>query len=157
MVRTAKPLRDFCGPLAQPLGGMKSVAIKGPDDVFIPALKIIELEKKEFKENGEITFILSKSGYKRLMKMIEIEENTFDRKGKRTVFGKFMVYFNGVRWLMKSMYGVLFDSHLENCSSFYIIHKSAIKEIQKHEYSESSKCVAITFIRKKNPPVSWPS
>ena len=131
------------------------MAVKGPEEVFIHAIKANELAEKEFRENGEISFVLSKSGFKRLKKIIDLEKDNFGTKGKQTWLSKIRFFLNGVRWFMRTMYGVFFDSCLENCSNFYIIHKSVINEIQEHEYSENKKCTDVTFIRKKNPRVSW--
>ena len=131
------------------------MSIKGKDDVFIHILKAEELAKTEFREKGEISFLLSKSGFKKLNRLIELQKDNFGTKGKRTILSRLKLVYRGARWFLISMYGILFDERLRDSSNFYIIHSSLISEIQEHDYSENNKCKVITFIRKKNPPVSW--
>lgn len=131
------------------------MGIKGKDDVFIYSLKADELAKKEFREKGEISFLLSKRGLKKLKKLIELQKDNFGKNRKRTFLTKITVIFRGIHWFLLSMYGILFDERLRDSHSFQIIHSSVISEMQEHDYSENSKCKVVTFIRKNNPPVSW--
>lgn len=130
---------------------------KNKEDVFFPELEIMELQDKQFKNKGEISFLLSRSGIKRFRKLLKIHHSDFGRKGRSRGFGKVMFILNGIRFLYHSFMSIVFDSRLENVNSFYIIHQSVIKEVQEAKYSENPKCTVITFMRKKNPPVSWPS
>ena len=131
------------------------MGIKGKDDVFIHILKAEELAKKEFREKGEISFLLSKGGFKKLKKLIDLEKDNFGTNRKRTLLSKIKFIFRGAHWFLLSLYGILFDERLRDSSSFYIVHNSVISEIQEHDYTENNKCKVVTFIRKKNPPVSW--
>ncbi len=130
------------------------MAVKDKNDVFIHIVKANELANKEFTENGEISFFLTKGGFKKLKKLIDLETNYFGANRKKSVNGKITFFLNGLRWVMKSMYYAIFDMHLENINHFYLTHKHEIKEIQEHEYSENKRCTVVTFIRKKNPSVS---
>lgn len=126
--------------------------IKNKDDVFIPDLEVMELQKSRFKEEGEISFVLSRGGIKRFRKLLNIHRTDFGRRGRSRAVGKIMFIINGFRFLYHSFISIFFDSELDNVHSFYIINQPVIKLVSEDSYSENPKCIVVTFTRKSNPP-----
>jgi len=131
------------------------VGIKGESDVFIHSVKAYDLSVSEFRENGEISFVLTTAGLKRFRKLEKLSRNNFKSFDSHSTMGRFRNLIIGIKWIYNSLFAIFFDSRLEEVHSFFIINKSQIVDIEIHDYSASPKCKVITFIRKKNPIIPW--
>lgn len=121
---------------------------RNKDEVFIPELEMMNLADQKFKDDGQISFLLSRRGGKRLRKIIALNGSDFGRLGRSKLIGNIVLIPNALLFFYHTLFAVFFDSRLYHASTFYLFNQYKIKDICEYDYQENPRCTVISYVQK---------